>query len=183
MARLDSAIDRRSAEFQANAGAMQAQLSVLRERLALASRGGSAEARERHISRGKLPVRDRIELLLDPGSPFLEIGALAANGLYGGDAHCAGLVAGIGRVSGRECMIAANDATIKGGTYYPLTVKKHLRAQDIARENRLPCLYLVDSGAPSCLSKTRFSRTSAISGASSTIRRKCRRRASRRSPS
>ena len=146
MARLESAIDRRSAEFQANARAMQAQLGVLREKLAAASLGGSAEARERHAARGKLFVRDRIELLLDPGSPFLEIGALAANGLYGGDAHSAGLVAGIGRVSGRECMIAANDATIKGGTYYPLTVKKHLRAQDIARENRLPCLYMVDSG-------------------------------------
>ena len=103
-------------------------------------------SRARHVARGKLLVRDRISLLLDPGSPFLEIAPLAANGLYGGDAHSAGLVAGIGRVSGRECMIAANDATIKGGTYYPLTVKKHLRAQDIARENRLPCLYLVDSG-------------------------------------
>jgi len=146
MAKLESVIDKRSAEFLANANAMQAQLDALREKLAAASLGGSADSRARHIARGKLLVRDRINLLLDPGSPFLEIGALAANGLYGGDAHSAGLVAGIGRVSGRECMIAANDATIKGGTYYPLTVKKHLRAQDIARENRLPCLYLVDSG-------------------------------------
>ena len=104
------------------------------------------ESRRRHEARGKLFVRDRIDLLLDPGSPFLEIGALAANGLYGGDAHAAGIVAGVGRVSGRECMIVANDATVKGGTYYPMTVKKHLRAQDIARDNRLPCLYLVDSG-------------------------------------
>ena len=146
MARLESAVDRRSEEFQANASAMRAQVAALCEKLAAASLGGSADARARHIARGKLLVRDRINLLLDPGSPFLEIAPLAANGLYGGDAHSAGLVAGIGRVSGRECMIAANDATIKGGTYYPLTVKKHLRAQDIARENRLPCLYLVDSG-------------------------------------
>jgi 3-methylcrotonyl-CoA carboxylase beta subunit len=146
MAHLESAIDRRSAEYKANAEAMGAQLAVLRERLAIAALGGSAEARQRHEARGKLLPRDRIDLLLDPGSPFLEVGALAANGLYGGDAHAAGLIAGVGRVSGRECMMVANDATIKGGTYYPMTVKKHLRAQDIARENRLPCLYLVDSG-------------------------------------
>jgi 3-methylcrotonyl-CoA carboxylase beta subunit len=146
MAHIESAVDRRSAEFQANAVAMRAQIKVLREKLAVAAEGGGAEARERHRSRGKLLARDRIGLLLDPGSPFLEIAPLAAHGLYGGDAHAAGLVAGIGRVSGRECMIVANDATIKGGTYYPLTVKKHLRAQDIARDNRLPCLYLVDSG-------------------------------------
>jgi 3-methylcrotonyl-CoA carboxylase beta subunit len=146
MTHLQSAIDRRSAEFAANAEAMRVHIAALREKLALASQGGSSESRARHEARGKLLARDRIELLLDPGSPFLEIAALAANGLYGGDAHAAGLVAGIGRVSGRECMIAANDATIKGGTFYPMTVKKHLRAQDIARENRLPCLYLVDSG-------------------------------------
>jgi 3-methylcrotonyl-CoA carboxylase beta subunit len=146
MAHLESAIDRRSLEFQANAGAMRDQLANLRERLAIAALGGSAEARQRHEARGKLLARDRISLLIDPGSPFLEIGALAAYGLYGGDAHAAGVIAGIGRVSGRECMIVANDATIKGGTYYPMTVKKHLRAQDIARDNRLPCLYLVDSG-------------------------------------
>ncbi|MGC2395881.1 MAG: carboxyl transferase domain-containing protein, partial [Rhodomicrobium sp.] len=146
MARLESSIDKTSEEFQANASAMRKQVSVLREKLATASLGGSPDSRARHVARGKLLVRYRINLLLDPGSPFLEIAPLAANGLYGGDAHAAGLVAGIGRVSGRECLIAANDATIKGGTYYPLTVKKHLRAQDIARENRLPCLYLVDSG-------------------------------------
>jgi 3-methylcrotonyl-CoA carboxylase beta subunit len=143
---LASTIDRRSAEFQANASSIRAQLAELQLKLAAAAEGGSADSRRRHEARGKLLVRDRLNLLLDPGSPFLEIAPLAANGLYGGDAHSAGLVAGIGRVSGRECMIAANDATIKGGTYYPLTVKKHLRAQDIARENRLPCLYLVDSG-------------------------------------
>jgi 3-methylcrotonyl-CoA carboxylase beta subunit len=146
MAHLESTIDRRSAEFNANDEAMRAHLAVLQEKLAAASQGGSMESRRRHEARGKLLARDRIDLLLDPNSPFLEIAALAANGLYGGDAHAAGLVAGVGRVSGRECMIVANDATIKGGTYYPMTVKKHLRAQDIARENRLPCLYLVDSG-------------------------------------
>jgi 3-methylcrotonyl-CoA carboxylase beta subunit len=146
MVQFESAIDRRSAEFQANAAAMRGQISVLRDKLAAAALGGSSESRERHSARGKMLARDRVDLLLDPGSPFLEIAPLAAHGLYGGDAHAAGLVAGIGRISGRECVIVANDATIKGGTYYPMTVKKHLRAQDIARENRLPCLYLVDSG-------------------------------------
>ena len=146
MAHLKSAIDRRSPEFEANASAMRAQLAVLAAKLEAAAQGGGVASRQRHEARGKLFVRDRIDLLLDPGSPFLEIGALAAHGLYGGDAHAAGIVAGVGRVSGRECMIVANDATVKGGTYYPLTVKKHLRAQDIARDNRLPCLYLVDSG-------------------------------------
>jgi 3-methylcrotonyl-CoA carboxylase beta subunit len=146
MAPIKSAIDCRSPEFAANTNAMCAKLGILAGKLKAASQGGGAEARARHQARGKLLPRERIGLLLDPGSPFLEIGGLAAHGLYGGDAHAAGIVAGIGRVSGRECMIAANDATIKGGTYYPMTVKKHLRAQDIARENRLPCLYLVDSG-------------------------------------
>ena len=146
MSHLESAINRRSQEFEANARAMRERLEVLSQRLAAAALGGSAEARQRHQARGKLLVRDRIGLLLDPGSPFLETGALAAYGLYGGDAHAASIVTGIGRVSGRECMIVANDATVKGGTYYPMTVKKHLRAQDIAQDNRLPCLYLVDSG-------------------------------------
>ena len=108
--------------------------------------GGSEEARARHVTRGKLLARDRINLLLDPGTPFLELSALAAHGMYGGDVHSASLITGIGRVSGRECVIIANDATIKGGTYYPMTVKKHLRAQEIARENHLPCVYMVDSG-------------------------------------
>ena len=103
-------------------------------------------ARERHRARGKLLARDRIELLLDPGAPFLELSALAAYEMYGGEVPAAGIVTGIGRVSGRECVIVANDATVKGGTYYPLTVKKHLRAQEIAAENHLPCIYLVDSG-------------------------------------
>ncbi|WP_048863344.1 carboxyl transferase domain-containing protein, partial [Acidisphaera rubrifaciens] len=99
-----------------------------------------------HVARGKLPARDRVAALLDPGAPFLELSQLAAHGLYGGDVPAAGIVTGIGRVSGRECVIVANDATVKGGTYFPMTVKKHLRAQEIARANRLPCLYLVDSG-------------------------------------
>ena len=115
-------------------------------RRAAAAIGGNQRSRDRHVARGKLLPRDRVTRLLDPGSPFLEIGALAANGMYGGDIHGAGMICGIGRVSGREVMIVCNDATIKGGTYYPTTVKKHLRAQEIARENRLPCLYLVDSG-------------------------------------
>jgi 3-methylcrotonyl-CoA carboxylase beta subunit len=120
----------------------------LRDRLATVRRGGSEAARARHTARGKLLVRDRVDRLLDPGSPFLEVGALAAYAMYGGEYTVprAGIVAGIGRVGGRLCMIVANDATVKGGTYYPMTVKKHLRAQAIAAENRLPCLYLVDSG-------------------------------------
>ena len=118
----------------------------LRARVAQAALGGSESARERHVARGKLLPRDRVERLLDPGSAFLEIGQLAAGGMYGDEVPGAGLIAGIGRVSGRQCMIFANDATVKGGTYYPMTVKKHLRGQEIAAENRLPCLYLVDSG-------------------------------------
>jgi 3-methylcrotonyl-CoA carboxylase beta subunit len=118
----------------------------LRTKLAAAALGGSQRARERHVSRGKLLPRDRVDGLLDPGSPLLEIAPLAADGMYGDDCPAAGMIAGIGRVSGRECMVIANDATVKGGTYYPLTVKKHLRAQEIAAQNRLPCIYLVDSG-------------------------------------
>ena len=118
----------------------------LRAKLAAAALGGSQRARDRHVARGKLLPRDRVDGLLDPGSPFLEIAALAANGMYDDECPGAGMIAGIGRVSGRECMIVANDATVKGGTYYPVTVKKHLRAQEIALQNRLPCLYLVDSG-------------------------------------
>ncbi|TSD55422.1 carboxyl transferase domain-containing protein [Aeromicrobium piscarium] len=125
---------------------LQDLVSELRERTAVARRGGSDAARERHLSRGKLLPRDRVDRLLDPGSPFLEIAPLAAHDVYGGDVPSAGIVTGIGRVAGRECVIVANDATVKGGTYYPLTVKKHLRAQTIAQQNRLPCVYLVDSG-------------------------------------
>ncbi len=129
-----------------NAARWEAALGELTARRDVAARGGGSKARERHVARGKLLARERVARLLDPGAPFLEIGALAASDMYEGDVHGAGLVTGIGRVSGREAMIVANDPTIKGGAYYPLTVKKHLRAQEIAFENRLPCVYLVDSG-------------------------------------
>ena len=129
-----------------NAARWRAALADLQARRAAAAEGGGADARARHLARRKLSARERVARLIDPGSPFLEIGALAASGMYEGDVHGAGLVAGIGRVSGREAMIVANDPTIKGGAYYPMTVKKHLRAQEIAAENRLPCVYLVDSG-------------------------------------
>ena len=131
---------------QARAAHNRALAEELRAKVAQAALGGPEQHRERHVARGKLLPRDRVERLLDPGAPFLEIGQLAANGMYEGDVHGASLITGIGRVSGRECMIVCNDATVKGGTYYPLTVKKHLRAQEIAMENRLPCIYLVDSG-------------------------------------
>ncbi|HHY56970.1 MAG TPA: methylcrotonoyl-CoA carboxylase [Chloroflexi bacterium] len=143
---LDSRIDPNSPEFAANAAFHRALAAELRARLAQARRGGDEKAQRRHAEQGKLFVRERIDRLLDPGSPFLELSPLAAWELYDGDAPGAGIVTGIGRVAGRECMIVANDATVKGGTYYPMTVKKHLRAQQIALENRLPCIYLVDSG-------------------------------------
>jgi 3-methylcrotonyl-CoA carboxylase beta subunit len=146
MSAMQSAIDPTSGEFIRNAEAMKALVADLRGKLDVAVQGGSEEARARHAGRGKLLARERVNLLLDPGTPFLELSPLAAYGLYGGDVHSASLITGIGRISGRECMVVANDATIKGGTYYPMTVKKHLRAQEIARENHLPCIYLVDSG-------------------------------------
>ncbi len=135
-----------SDEFQENLRANQRLVADLRERLNRVAQGGGTFARERHIGRGKLLPRERVDRLLDPGAPFLECSALAGNGLYGDEAPGAGIVTGIGRVSGRECVIVANDATVKGGTYYPMTVKKHLRAQEIALQNHLPCIYLVDSG-------------------------------------
>ncbi|MEU0129213.1 MULTISPECIES: carboxyl transferase domain-containing protein [unclassified Streptomyces] len=143
---LVSAADPASEAWQANEAAHHALAEELRTRLATARLGGGEKARARHVARGKLLPRERVDALLDPGSPFLELAPLAAEGLYGGAAPAAGVIAGIGRVSGRECVIVANDATVKGGTYYPMTVKKHLRAQEVALENRLPCLYLVDSG-------------------------------------
>jgi len=146
MTTVHSALDTESREFADNTEAMKGLVADLRAKLDGAMQGGSEEARARHVTRGKLLARDRINLLLDPGTPFLELSALAAHGMYGGDVHSASLITGIGRVSGRECVIIANDATIKGGTYYPMTVKKHLRAQEIARENHLPCVYMVDSG-------------------------------------
>src|SRR5579875_1545626 len=130
----------------ANREAHRALVAQLREKLAAAALGGPQRARERHVARGKLLPRDRVDGLLDPGSPFLEVAPLAADGMYDDECPGAGIITGIGRVSGRECMIVANDATVKGGTYYPITVKKHLRAQEIAGQNRLPCIYLVDSG-------------------------------------
>lgn len=143
---LGSAADPASEAWRANEAAHRELTAELRGRLATARLGGGEKARARHTARGKLLPRDRVDALLDPGSPFLEIAPLAAEGMYGGSAPAAGVIAGIGRVSGRETVIVANDATVKGGTYYPMTVKKHLRAQEIALENRLPCLYLVDSG-------------------------------------
>ncbi|MCG3168712.1 MAG: Methylmalonyl-CoA carboxyltransferase 12S subunit [Pseudomonadales bacterium] len=141
-----SAIDPRGAEFAANRAALEAQVQELRGKLAAIREGGGAKARALHTGRGKLPVRARIDALLDPGSPFLELSPLAAFEVYDEEVPAAGLVTGIGCIAGQECMVVANDATVKGGTYYPLTVKKHLRAQTIAAENALPCVYLVDSG-------------------------------------
>ncbi|MEW6561467.1 MAG: carboxyl transferase domain-containing protein [Pseudomonadota bacterium] len=146
MTTLESRLNPRSAEFTANAAAMQTLVDDLRARLSRVAEGGGEAARAKHVARGKLLPRERVAALLDPGSPFLEFSPLAAHGLYDDAAPGAGIITGIGRVSGRECVIVCNDATVKGGTYYPITVKKHLRAQDIARENRLPCIYLVDSG-------------------------------------
>jgi len=143
---ITSQLDLRSPDFIRNQDAMQAQVANLHALLAHIQQGGGPKAQERHTSRGKLLVRDRIDHLLDLSSPFLEVAQLAAHEVYGEDVPAAGVVAGIGRVEGVECMIIANDATVKGGTYYPHTVKKHLRAQAIAKENRLPCIYLVDSG-------------------------------------
>ncbi|HET7674161.1 MAG TPA: carboxyl transferase domain-containing protein [Gammaproteobacteria bacterium] len=146
MPTLKSAIDKNSKEFQANAAHMRGLVDELKARQQQAALGGSERARARHTERGKLLPRDRIDALLDTGSPFLELSPLAANGLYDDQAPAAGLVTGIGQVHGREVMVVANDATVKGGTYFPLTVKKHLRAQEVALENNLPCIYLVDSG-------------------------------------
>jgi 3-methylcrotonyl-CoA carboxylase beta subunit len=143
---LTTQVDRSSRAFAANSSAMAALVEELAARRTAAAAGGPAKARERHAARGKLLPRERVARLLDPGSPFLELSPLAANGLYDDAIHGAGIITGVGRVQGRDCVIVCNDATIKGGTYYPMTVKKHLRAQEIAAENRLPCIYLVDSG-------------------------------------
>src|ERR1700752_2877196 len=134
-----------SSEFAGNADVMRSLVAELRDKLKEVSGGGGETSRKRHTSRGKMLARDRVDLLIDPGTAFLELSPLAAHGLYGGDVHSASVVTGVGRVSGRECIIVANDATIKGGTYYPLTGKKQLRAQDVARKNNLPCVYMVDS--------------------------------------
>ncbi len=146
MATLESRLDRRSEEFARNAARLQGLVGELRERLITVRAGGGPEATAKHRKRNKLTVRERIERLIDPGSDFLELSALAAYDMYGNDSPCAGMVTGIGFVEGQHCVIVANDATVKGGTYYPMTVKKHLRAQEIAEQNHLPCIYLVDSG-------------------------------------
>jgi 3-methylcrotonyl-CoA carboxylase beta subunit len=143
---LSSSVDPRSESFRANAEAIARLVNELRQQTGRIALGGSESARKKHLARGKLLPRDRVQALLDPGSPFLELSPLAAYGMYGENIPAAGIITGIGRVEGRECVIVANDATVKGGTYYPMTVKKHLRAQEIALENRLPCIYLVDSG-------------------------------------
>ena len=146
MPRIESRLETRSQDFQDNARALRVLVAELKRAVEQAAEGGSAQAVSRHRAAGKLAARERVRLLLDPGSPFLELSQLAAHGLYGGGIACGGIITGVGRVSGRECVIVANDPTVKGGTYYPITVKKHLRAQEIARENRLPCVYLVESG-------------------------------------
>ena len=143
---LRSTVDPASDKFKGNEAAMRALVEDLAKRHARVRAGGPASAQERHKSRGKMLPRERVAALIDQGSPFLELSALAADGLYGADVPAAGIITGIGRIEGRECVVIANDATVKGGTYYPVTVKKHIRAQEIAEQNRLPCLYLVDSG-------------------------------------
>jgi 3-methylcrotonyl-CoA carboxylase beta subunit len=146
MPAIESKVDRKSADWEANGASMRALVAELRARQAAAAVGGGEAARAKHLKRGKLLPRDRVEMLLDPGTPFLELSPLAAFGMYGDEVPGAGVIAGIGVVSGRECVIVCNDPTVKGGTYYPVSIKKHLRAQRIAEENRLPCIYLVDSG-------------------------------------
>jgi 3-methylcrotonyl-CoA carboxylase beta subunit len=143
---LTTSLDPRADGFRANAAAMRGLVADLQAKLAVVQEGGGEGARRRHLARGKLLPRERVRLLLDPGSPFLELSPLAALGMYDGEVPAAGIITGIGRIMGRECVVVANDATVKGGTYFPMTVKKHLRAQEIAADNRLPCLYLVDSG-------------------------------------
>jgi len=146
MTELSTSVDSRSDDFKRNSEQMQRLVDDLRSEQSRVAAGGGERSVERHLSRGKLLPRERVRQLLDPGSPFLELSALAATGVYDDPVPAAGIITGIGRVSGRECVVVCNDATVKGGTYYPITVKKHLRAQEIARENRLPCVYLVDSG-------------------------------------
>jgi len=146
MPTIESRLNPRSQDYADNARAMQAQLDDLAQQLAQTAQGGSEAARAKHVARGKLLPRERVERLIDPGTAFLELSPLAAHGMYDGEAPGASIITGIGRISGKECVIVCNDATVKGGTYYPMTVKKHLRAQEIAAQNHLPCVYLVDSG-------------------------------------
>ncbi|SAL70616.1 propionyl-CoA carboxylase [Caballeronia humi] len=143
---IETKLNPRGEEFRTNAAALEAVVADLKEKIAKLALGGGQAARDKHVSRNKLLPRERIAQLLDPGTPFLELSQLAAYGMYNDDAPGAGVITGIGRIAGHECVIVCNDATVKGGTYYPVTVKKHLRAQEIAEQNRLPCVYLVDSG-------------------------------------
>ncbi|MCJ7508378.1 MAG: methylcrotonoyl-CoA carboxylase, partial [candidate division Zixibacteria bacterium] len=146
MYRIESKVDTQAIEFRENQKAIQKVVDQFKERLAKVKEGGPADMRERHKKRGKLTARERLDLLFDKNTPFLELSALAAYDMYDNDAPSAGIITGIGVVHGREVLVVSNDATVKGGTYYPLTIKKHVRAQEIAMENRLPCVYLVDSG-------------------------------------
>src|SRR5690625_3641841 len=146
MSRIESQVNRRDDDFVTRDRHHRELAQALRDTLEQTALGGAQKYRDRHVARGKLLPRERVRTLLDPGSPFLEVAPLAAHGMYNNDAPGAGIIAGVGRVSGTECMVVANDATVKGGTYYPMTVKKHLRAQEIALENNLPCIYMVDSG-------------------------------------
>src|SRR5215471_5773262 len=146
MAAIETKLNARSEAFKTNAQAMQALVADLEAKIAKLAEGGGGAARDKHLARGKLLPRDRVQQLLDPGTPFLELSQLAAYDMYDNAAPGAGIITGIGRVAGQECVIVCNDATVKGGTYYPITVKKHVRAQEIAQENNLPCVYLVDSG-------------------------------------
>ena len=146
MRRIETKLNTRDEQFNLNAQSMRMQVGDLHAQMAIHAAGGGEAARSKHTARGKLLPRDRVQNLLDPGTPFLELSPMAGHGLHDGDTPCASIITGIGRVSGVECVIVCNDATVKGGTYFPITVKKHLRAQEVARENRLPCVYLVDSG-------------------------------------
>ncbi|TDF57170.1 carboxyl transferase domain-containing protein, partial [Cupriavidus sp. L7L] len=146
MPTLETKLNARSESFKANADAMRELVADLKAKVAKLAQGGGDDARNKHLSRGKLLPRDRVQQLLDPGTPFLELSQLAAYDMYDDAAPGAGIITGIGRVAGQECVIVCNDATVKGGTYYPMTVKKHVRAQEIAEQNNLPCIYLVDSG-------------------------------------
>jgi 3-methylcrotonyl-CoA carboxylase beta subunit len=172
--RLPSQIRTSSPEFKENAAHHEALAEDLRRQIERVRQGGSPRSVEKHHARGKLLPRERIDRILDASSPFLELSPLAAHGMYGDDAPSAGIVTGIGQMAGREVMVIANDATVKGGTYFPMTVKKHVRAQEVALENRLPCVYLVDSGGAFLPLQDEVFPTAITSGASSTTRRACR---------
>ncbi len=182
MSVLASKLNPRSEEFKAHAAAMRALVDDLNAQLRKIAEGGGEVARTRHLGRGKLLPRERVEMLLDPDTPFLELAPLAALGMYNDEAPGAGMIAGIGRVAGVECVIVCNDATVKGGTYFPVTVKKHLRAQEIARRTACRASTSSTAAARTCRTRTTCSPTASTSAASSTTRPRCRRRASRRSP-